>query len=227
MRSFAAVQAPSPRAALLVIAKAPIAGRAKTRLCPPLSSAQAAELAEAALCDTLEAVLRTAAARRVLVLDGPPGDWLPVGIEVIPQRPVGFAERLAWAFEDVGEPAFLIGMDTPQVTPTLLDAALEALGAPATDAALGLCEDGGYWAIGLRRADARVFAGVPMSTERTGGCQRLRLGELGLRTAALPALRDVDRHADAVAVARQAPASRFARALERADDCSGTDRAAA
>jgi uncharacterized protein len=215
------VQDTPPPAALLVIAKAPVAGRAKTRLCPPLSPAQAAELAEAALCDTLEAVLRTRAARRVLVLEGPAGDWLPSGLEVIPQRPAGFAERLAGAFEDVAEPAFLIGMDTPQVTPAMLGAALDALGAPATDAVLGLCEDGGYWGIGLRSADTRVFAGVPMSTGRTGECQRLRLEQLGLRTGALPTLRDVDRHADALAVAEQAPASRFARALSRAQRCSG------
>ncbi len=221
------MQATPPRAALLVIAKAPVAGRAKTRLCPPLSPAQAAELAEAALCDTLEAVLQTRAARRVLVLEGPAGDWLPPGVEVMPQRPVGFAERLAGAFEDVGEAAFLIGMDTPQVTPGMLDSALEGLRAPANDAVLGLCEDGGYWGIGLRRADARVFAQVPMSTGRTGECQRLRLEELGLRTGALPVLRDVDRHADALAVARQAPASRFARALARANGCSATAREAA
>jgi len=210
-----------------VIAKAPLAGRSKTRLCPPLSPAQAAELAEAALCDTLEAVLQTPAGRRVLALEGPVGDWLPPGLEVIPQRPVGFAERLAAAFEDVGEPAFLIGMDTPQVTPAMLDSALEALGAPANDAVLGLCEDGGYWGIGLRRADTRVFAGVPMSTERTGECQRLRLEQLRLRTLALPMLRDVDRHADALAVAGQAPESRFARALQRAEGCSGRAREAA
>ena len=137
------MQATSPRAALLVIAKAPVAGRAKTRLCPPLSPVQAAELAEAALRDTLEAVLQTPAARRVLVLEGPAGAWLPPGLEVIPQRPVGFAERLAGAFEDVDGPAFLIGMDTPQVTPAMLDLALEALGAPPNDAVLGRCEDGG------------------------------------------------------------------------------------
>jgi len=210
-----------------VIAKAPVAGSAKTRLSPPLSPAQAAELAEAALCDTLEAVLRTRAARRVLVLDGPAGDWLPPGLEVIPQRPVGFAERLAGAFEDVGEPAFLIGMDTPQLTPAMLDSALEALGAPANDAVLGLCEDGGYWGIGLRRADARVFAQVPMSTARTGERQRLRLEELGLRTGALPVLRDVDCHADALAVAAQAPESRFARAVARTAQRSTPAREAA
>jgi len=210
-----------------VIAKAPAAGHAKTRLSPPLSPAQAAELAEAALCDTLEAVLQTSATRRVLVLDGPAGDWLPPGIEVIAQRPVGFAERLAGAFEDVGGTAFLIGMDTPQVTPRMLDSALEALGAPANDAVLGLCEDGGYWGIGLRRADARVFAEIPMSTERTGECQRLRLEALGLRTGTLPVLRDVDRHADALAVARQAPSGRFARALARASGRSTTAQEAA
>ncbi len=194
---------------------------------PAASPAQAAELAEAALCDTLEAVLRTPATRRVLVLDGSAGDWLPAGLEVIPQRPHGFAGRLTGAFEDAGEPAFLIGMDTPQVTPAMLALALEALVLPANDAVLGQCEDGGYWGIGLRRADARVFAGVPMSTERTGECQRLRLEELGLRTASLPVLRDVDRHADALAVAREAPASRFARALERAERHRRTAREAA
>ncbi len=209
------MQVTPPRPALLVIAKAPTAGRAKTRLCPPLSLSQAAELAEAALCDTLEAMLRTPAPRRVLVLDGPPGDWLPPGLEVIPQRDVGFAERLAGAFEDVGEAAFLVGMDTPQLTPAMLTSALQELAAPASDAVLGLCEDGGYWGIGLRRPDGRVFAGVPMSTARTGECQRLRLAELGLRTRALPVLRDVDCHADALAVAAQAPASRFAGALRR------------
>jgi uncharacterized protein len=221
------VQATSPRAALLVLAKAPVAGRAKTRLCPPLSPAQAAELAEAALRDTLETVLQTPAVRRVLVLEGPVGGWLPAGFEVIPQRPVGFAERLAGAFQDVGGPAFLIGMDTPQVTPTTLTSALQALAAPAQDAVLGPCEDGGYWGIGLCRADAQVFAGVPMSTERTGECQRLRLEELGLRTHVLPVLRDVDCHADALAVASQAPASRFAHALERAEGRSGTAQEAA
>lgn len=221
------MQATPPRAALLVIAKAPVAGRAKTRLCPPLSPAQAAELAEAALRDTLEAVLQTPATRRVLVLDGSAGDWLPPGVEVIPQRPIGFAGRLAGAFDDTGAPAFLIGMDTPQVTPTMLASALDALTSPANDAVLGLCEDGGYWGIGLRRADASVFAGVPMSTNRTGECQRLRLEELGLRTAALSVLRDVDRHADALAVAAQAPASRFAHALKQAESGSGTVREAA
>jgi rSAM/selenodomain-associated transferase 1 len=217
----------SSRATLLVIAKAPIAGHAKTRLCPPLSPGQAADLAEAALRDTLDSVLATPAPRRVLVLDGPVGDWLPEGLEVIPQRAGEFAERLAAAFEDVGGPGFLIGMDTPQVTPALLASALDALASPANDAVIGLCEDGGYWGIGLRSPDPRVFAGVPMSTARTGTCQLLRLESLGLQTHILPVLRDVDCHADALTVAGIAPGGRFAHALALAEGRSRAAREAA
>ncbi len=198
--------------ALAVIAKAPVAGRSKTRLTPPCTPVQAAALAAAALADTLAAVLATAASRRVLVLDGAPGPWLGVpGLDVVAQRGAGLAERLAAAFEDIGEPALVIGMDTPQVTPQLLADALAQL--DRTDAVLGAAPDGGYWAIGLHAADERVFAGVPMSDRRTCAVQRERLRELGLRTHELPELRDVDDIEDARAVAALAPAARFARTL--------------
>ncbi|MGW3405211.1 glycosyltransferase, partial [Streptomyces zhihengii] len=67
---------------LIVIAKAPAAGRVKTRLTPHFTPEEAAELARAALADTFAAVLATPAARRVLALDGLPGPWVPEGIEV-------------------------------------------------------------------------------------------------------------------------------------------------
>ncbi|HWK26280.1 MAG TPA: DUF2064 domain-containing protein [Solirubrobacter sp.] len=196
--------------ALIVMAKAPAAGRVKTRLCPPCSPAQAATLARAALEDTLAAGARAGAERRVLALDGAPEPWLDRGYEVIAQRGGGFADRLAAAFEDVGGPALLIGMDTPQVTPALLDAGLAAA---ARGAVLGLAPDGGYWAIGLPRPDRAVFAGVPMSCATTGALQRARLLARGLPVAALPPLRDVDTFADACAVAATIPRSRFAAAL--------------
>jgi rSAM/selenodomain-associated transferase 1 len=199
--------------ALIVLAKAPRAGRSKTRLCPPCTPDEAAALARAALADTLAAVLATPAARRVLVLDGPVGDWLPVGFEVVPQRGDGLDERLANAFADVGGPALLVGMDTPQLMPGNLSTGLERLMTPATDAVLGPAPDGGYWAVGLRSADPRAFLGVPMSTAHTGRAQLARLRSLGLRVAQLPALRDVDRIADARAVAALAPTGRFAQAL--------------
>jgi hypothetical protein len=200
--------------AVLVIAKAPVAGRVKTRLTPPCTPAGAAALAAAALADTLAAVARSRrAGRRVLVLDGEPGDWLPRGFEVVPQRGDGLAARLAAAFADVGGPALLIGMDTPQVTPALLDDGLRAL--ERADAAFGPALDGGYWAIGLRRPDPAVFRDVPMSAGETAAAQRARLAELALTTAELPPLIDVDTIADARRVAAAAPATRFAGALAR------------
>ncbi len=202
--------------ALAVIAKAPVAGQSKTRLTPPCTPVQAAALAAAALADTLAAVLATAASRRVLVLDGAPGPWLGIpGLEVIAQRGAGLAERLAAAFEDIGEPALVVGMDTPQLTPQLLADALAQL--ERAGAVLGAAPDGGYWAIGLRAADARVFAGVPMSDPRTCAVQRGRLRALGLRTHELPEMRDVDDIQDARAVAALAPTARFARTLAAMD----------
>ena len=200
---------------IIVIAKAPTPGRVKTRLCPPCTPEQAAALAGAALADTLAAVAAAGADRRVIVLDGEPGAWLPEGFEVVAQRGRGLDERLAAAFADAhahahAEPALLVGMDTPQVTAPLLDHGLGRLAEPEVDAVLGGALDGGYWAVGLRRPDARVFRGVPMSLSRTGEAQRARLRSLGLALAELPELRDVDDVQDACAVAREAPGTRFA-----------------
>src|ERR1039458_2334657 len=109
-----------------VMAKSPQPGLVKTRLCPPLSGEQAAELATAALIDTLEAVAASSAVRAVLVLEGAPGPWLPGGIDVLTQRRGDFAARLAGAIEDVWGcdplPLLVVGMDTPQVMPSQLDA---------------------------------------------------------------------------------------------------------
>ena len=201
--------------ALVVIAKAPAAGRSKTRLTPPCTPRQAAALAEAALADTLAAVAATPADRHVVVLEGEPGPWLPPRFEVIAQRGAGLGERLAAAFGDVGGETLVVGMDTPQVTSALLAQALAEL--QAADAVLGAAPDGGYWAIGLRRADDAVFAGVPMSVPTTCAVQRERLHALGLRTRELPPLRDVDEIADAYAVAAAAPQTRFARTLAAMD----------
>jgi len=198
--------------ALAIIAKAPVAGCSKTRLSPPCTPEQAAALATAALADTLQAVAATPAARRIVVLDGAPGPWLPAGeFEVIAQRGGDLAQRLAAAFADIAEPALVVGMDTPQLTPRLLTHALDALA--RSDAVLGPAPDGGYWAIGLRRSDDAVFAGVPMSDPATCAVQRARLRARGLMTHELPPLRDVDDIADAYAVAALAPRTRFAREL--------------
>ncbi len=207
---------PPAAVTLAVIAKAPIAGRVKTRLCPPCAPDQAAALAEAALRDTLAAMagatdLAGCAVRRAIVLDGAPGAWVD-GEQVIAQRGAGLDERLAAAFEDLGDgPTLIIGMDTPQLTAALLADALAAL--EHHDAVLGPAADGGYWGIGLRRADPRALIGVPMSVDHTLAAQRARLAELGLDVADAATLIDVDTIEDAARVATQAPGTAFARAF--------------
>ncbi|MFF9046419.1 DUF2064 domain-containing protein [Streptomyces parvulus] len=193
---------------LLVTAKEPRPGRVKTRLTPPFTPDEAAALAEASLADTLRAVAATPARRRVLVLDGAPGPWLPPGFDVVPQCAGGLDERLAAAFAGCSGPALLVGMDTPQVTPDLLDVDFAGC-----DAYFGPAEDGGFWALGLARPDPALLRGVPMSTPVTGAVQRERLLAAGLRVRDLPPLRDVDTADDARAVAALAPHGAFAARL--------------
>lgn len=197
----------------MVIAKAPVPGRSKTRLCPPCTPVEAAALAEAALRDTLAAVAACPARRRVLALDGAPGAWLPEGFDVVEQCGGGLGERLGHALGAAGGPALVVGMDTPQLTPKMLEDSAAALTGGGVDAVLGPAFDGGYWTIGLNQPDPAVFSGVPMSHPDTGRAQTRRLDELGLRWAELAPLRDVDTFAAARAVARLDPSTRFAAAL--------------
>lgn len=200
-------------ARVLVIAKAPAPGFSKTRLCPPCTPEQAATLAAASLRDTLTAVAATECRERILVLAGEPDDWLHEDFAIVPQCGGDLGQRLEHAFARFDGPSLLVGMDTPQLSPALLERALATLTRPGVDAVLGAAEDGGFWAIGLSVRCAGVFEGVPMSSPFTGALQRRRLAALGLRTSELPVLRDVDEIADARAVAEQLPDSEFARAL--------------
>jgi rSAM/selenodomain-associated transferase 1 len=201
----------------VVLAKEPRPGAVKTRLCPPLHPEEAAALAAAALADTLASARACGARRRVLVLEGRPGRFGDRDLDVVPQRGGSLGERLAFAFEDAWAghplPLLLIGMDTPQVGPALLDRCAGVLLGPDVEAVLGPAEDGGFWAIGTRHPLPELFAGVPMSTDGTGAAQWARLRALGLRRGLLPVARDVDRYEDALAVAAAAPGTRFAAAL--------------
>jgi uncharacterized protein len=204
-------------AQIVVLADEPIPGRVAAGLTPPFSPREAAALAGAALADTLEAVRRTRVVRRVLCLAGEPGPWLPDGFEVLIQRGRGLDERIAAAMWDtyggLPLPTLLIGMDTPQVTAGLLEAAAEPLARTMADAAFGPAEDGGFWLLGLRRPSPSLTLGVPMSESITGRAQLVRLIQAGLRIHMTPELVDVDTLAEAARVARMAPASRFAATL--------------
>lgn len=213
-----------PTVTVLVLAKQPLSGRVKTRLTPPYLPEQAAALAAAALCDTLDAVVAATAQaaadpstavllQPLLVLDGTPGTWLAAGLPWMPQVPGPLDARLGAAFDSCAGPTLLVGMDTPQLTPTLLIQAARAL--VGHDAVFGAAADGGWWALGLRRPVGDLIRGIPTSVPTTGQQQRSRLVAAGLLVADLPVLRDIDTAADAAAVARLAPATRFARLLSR------------
>ncbi len=201
---------------LIVLAKAPLPGRVKTRLTPPLTPDDAAAVAAAALADTWAAArASTAASATVAVFDGDSTPWVPVGITTIRQTVGGLDRRLAAAFNDVharhGEAMVLIAMDTPQVSAALLDAAIDALTAPGVDAVFGPAHDGGYWLIGLRalRADEvnydALFHDIPMSTNETGAAQRTRLVSSGWNVHDLIALRDMDNVDDVAHIAKAFP----------------------
>lgn len=197
---------------IVVIAKAPVAGRVKTRLCPPLSPRSAAAVAAAALADTLTTVRAAPAGRRVLALSGAL-PCLPPGFDIVAQRGNGLGPRLAAAFADAGPgPVLVIGMDTPQLSVDLLTDVLARLA--RADAVLGRAVDGGWWALGLRDVrHATVLRDVPMSTSDTAAATLAALRQRGIGVRRLPVLRDVDTIADATAVAAAAPQSRFARTL--------------
>lgn len=195
---------------LTVIAKEPIAGRVKTRLVPPLSHEQAARIAVACLADTFAAM--TAAAqrlheiRRVALIDGEPGAWIPHGYDVVRQRGHGLGERLANGFTDLG-PGLIIGMDTPAAG-QWFDDAIDAV--RNGDDAIGLTEDGGYWGIALAAPDPAIFDGVPMSTATTGAAQLERLRGMGRTVRVLPTVRDLDTFHDLAPLVRELPGSHLA-----------------
>ena len=199
------------QAQVVVLAKEPVPGRVKTRLCPPLTPEQAARVADAALQDTLSAVRRCGAAHAMLAVDGAVN---APGLVVVDQHRGGLDARIVGAFADAWAlhrlPTLLIGMDTPQLTPDLLDDALSRLLSPGIGAVLGLALDGGWWALGLRKPDPALVLGIPTSRDDTGALQRQRLIAAGLRVDDLGVLRDVDTVEDLEPVARAAPDRRFA-----------------
>lgn len=215
-----------PARHVMVMAKSPVPGLVKTRLCPPCTPQDAAAVAEAALADTLDAVAACGAERRILALAGAPGPWLPPGFEVVEQRGAALDERLANAWIDAGGPGIQIGMDTPQVRPAALDRLLHMV-APG-HAVVGHAFDGGWWVIGLAGVDpTAVFAGVPMSSPITGHRQEQRLRALGLDVHHAPSQRDIDTVGDLLAVAAEAPGTRTARlaAALGLDRCRVDERA--
>lgn len=210
---------------VLVVAKAPVPGLAKTRLAAAVGAQAAADIAAAALLDTLDAVAGAPVAARVVAMTGDLAQASASseisaaleGFTVIPQRGQDFAHRLANAHLDAAaaagpRPVLQIGMDTPQVSADLLGrCATTLLSAPAV---LGRAGDGGWWVLGVRSADmADVLRAVPMSRADTGALTFAALTHAGIGVTHVEELDDVDTIDDVEAVRRKCLSrSRFARA---------------
>lgn len=205
---------------ILVVAKAPVPGLAKTRLAAGVGAEVAADIAAAALLDTLDAVAHAPVSRRVVALTGDLEQACREGeikrrlddFIVIAQRGDGFAERLVHAHQDAagpGLPVLQIGMDTPQVSAGLLADCGRAL--LKTDAVLGMALDGGWWVLGVQEATTAACLGrVPMSRPDTGAVTLAALRDTGITVNLVAELADVDTLAD-IDVVRSAcvPDSRF------------------
>lgn len=183
---------------ILLFAKAPAAGRVKTRLIPALGEEGAARLARRMLA----ASLREAQASGLPVeLCGEPDPrlWGPVslGIDLSPQGEGDLGARLARASRrtlDRGEAALLIGADCPALDADRLRAAAQSLA--EHDAVLHPAEDGGYVLLGLRRFDPRLFDGLAWSGPDVARETIARIGALGWSLDLRETLRDVDEPED-------------------------------
>lgn len=210
--------------AILVVAKAPVPGFAKTRLIPAYGEDGAARLAAGALLDTVRAALEVVDADVIVAHTGDFGSavWSSEiraalsHCRLIPQRGDRFATRLTHAHCDAvrtgARRVVQIGMDTPQITAAALTGALDLLDADRRVGCLGPADDGGWWALGTCHARGTGgLGGVVMSTPTTYADTRTVMQEAGLRVTPLPRLTDVDTAADVHVVAAQcASSSRFA-----------------
>jgi uncharacterized protein len=214
---------------LVVIAKAPVAGQAKTRLAATVGEQAAADIAAATLLDTLDAVAATPVQNRVVALTGDLSSASSSrqirsrlrDLDVIEQRGDDFSARLANAISDAAaksgpQPVLLIASDTPQVTAALLAECAEAL--LGADAVFGLARDGGWWVLGVTDPTmAECLNSIPTSRSDTGPATLEALRDKGLAVALVAELSDVDTIDDVEIVrAECAPDSRFIHAIKAA-----------
>ena len=194
-------RAPTERCGIAVLARAPIAGEAKTRLIPLLGKLGAASL-HAAL---LQRALRSAVAARIgeVTLWCTPDTSHPffvrcraeLGIGLAAQPSGDLGERMRAAFAARRGRLLLIGSDCPMLTPDLLRLCAAEL-RRGLDAVFLPAEDGGYGLIGLQRPVAAIFEGIPWSTDRVMQETRARLGACALTWSEPATVWDIDRPED-------------------------------
>jgi len=189
--------------ALAVMTKAPRAGRVKTRLVPPLTTEEAAQLSACFLRDTADAIAKaTGDSARGIAVYTPVGaeeayiEILPHDFDLLPQRGKGFGERLAAANEDLFRIGFtsvcLIDSDSPTVSAECYTQAVNLLSVQNDRMVLGPSDDGGYYLIGMKKNYHRLFEEIDWSTERVFDQTVQRAAELKLPVEFLPTCYDVD-----------------------------------
>ena len=183
--------------------KAPRAGHVKTRLVPPLTPEQAAELNKCFLRDTASEIIKaTGKLARGVAVYIPFGaeaiydDILPPDFLLISQRGDGFGDRLYFAIEDLFacgfESACLISSDSPTVSASAYAQAVESLRLTGDRVVLGPSDDGGYYLIGVKQPHRVLFDRIDWSTERVLEQTTQRAAEVNLQVNLLPTGRDVD-----------------------------------
>jgi len=195
--------------AVLLMAKAPVPGRVKTRLCPPLSPAEAARLYSCMLQDTAEEIASLAGSGRYLFLD-PQGaaDVLPEApfsaFERFPQRGKDLGGKMAnaaaTAFRRGARRVVITGGDCPLLTANRLRQAFRELREGA-EAVFGPTADGGYYLVGLAGPGKELFRDIPWSTQEVLRKTADRCRAAGIPFSFLPPLRDVDTGGDLRALA--------------------------
>jgi rSAM/selenodomain-associated transferase 1 len=198
------VQVTGQLCALGIMTKAPQAGKVKTRLTPPLTGKEAAQLNICFLRDlgqSISEAARHSAAKGV-------GVYTPVGAHsayggilsdefvLLPQRGDNFGERLLLAAEDLFKVGFtsvcLINSDSPTVPASSFVEATKELSKAGDRVVLGPSDDGGYYLIGLKQMHRRVFEGIDWSTARVLNQTKERAAEIGVDIHEIPSGFDVD-----------------------------------
>lgn len=191
---------PPASTALIVLAKAPVPGQVKTRLCPPLTPDEAASLHGSLVLDLLERCQTLNDCDRI-VAGAPTPDHPFFGamktrfkVPIWEQVGEDLGARMAHAFQSaLGSPyrsALIIGTDIPGITAPLMTTACKNL--HDHDLVLGPTVDGGYYLIGLRKPVPELFEHIPWSTETVCALTQEKARALGLSVKLLPMLRDLD-----------------------------------
>ena len=188
--------------ALAVMTKAPRAGQVKTRLTPPLTPEEAARLNVCFLRDISAAIIKAGHNARGIGCYTPVGseegyrDILPAEFQLIAQRKGDFGQRLAGAIEDLLAVGFgsvcLINSDSPTAPAAVFAEATRLLSSPNERVVLGPSDDGGYYLIGMKKLQPRLFERIDWSSDRVLSQTLERAAEIGLDVRLLPACYDVD-----------------------------------